>query len=117
MALEYLSSDKVRYLKVDEIDDIFTPEFIDLITFLHETFTPRVHELRIKRQKVLDQALYHGIMPAHPPITEINSSTWNVQSVPSALQTPGIEISGPAHVTSMFINALNPNADRVSFFT
>jgi len=107
----YLSANNVRYLEVDGIGEMFTSEFIDLISFLHKTFTPRVHELRVKRQKVLDNALNNGIMPAHPLISKINLSKWNVQSVPSVLRTPGIEISGPAHLTSMFINALNPNAE------
>src|SRR3989441_1122697 len=48
---------------------------------------------------------------APPPASEANSGTWRVPPVPHDLQQPGIEISGPCSITSMFINALNPGPE------
>ena len=50
-------------------------------------------------------------MPGHLEISSINTQSWKVQPVPQDLKTPGIEISGPVSLTSMFINALNPGPD------
>src|ERR671923_2205155 len=50
-------------------------------------------------------------MPPHLPVPEINTGHWKVPPVPADLLTPGIEISGPASITHMFINALNPGPD------
>ena len=36
---------------------------------------------------------------------------WKVPPVPEDLRAPGIEISGPCSITSMFINALNPGPE------
>jgi malate synthase len=50
-------------------------------------------------------------MPTHPPVSHINTGDWQVPPVPEELQKPGIEISGPCSITSMFINALNPGPE------
>ena len=50
-------------------------------------------------------------MPAHPPVSEINTADWSVPPVPEDLRRPGIEITGPASITNMFINALNPGPE------
>ena len=52
-----------------------------------------------------------GSCPAHLPVSEINTGTWQVPPVPDDLLKPGIEISGPASITHMFINALNPGPE------
>src|SRR5262249_57708205 len=41
----------------------------------------------------------------------ITTETWHVPPVPDDLSRPGIEISGPCSITSMFINALNPGPE------
>jgi malate synthase len=50
-------------------------------------------------------------MPAHLPPSDINTGDWQVPPVPEELRRPGIEITGPASITSMFINALNPGPE------
>ena len=52
-----------------------------------------------------------GKMPGHLPESKINTDEWKVPPVPVELRLPGIEISGPASMTGMFINALNPGPD------
>lgn len=103
--------DRVQYTPVEGIDDLFTPDFLTYLVAMHDKFTSRVHALRDKRAVVLRQAHEQGGLPEHPPISEINTGDWQVEAVPEDLKRPGIEISGPASITPMFINALNPGAD------
>ena len=99
---------KVNFAPVEGSERLFTPEFTDYLAELHNRFTGRIHELREKRAQVLRRAIEHGQLPGHLPQSEINTSDWQVQAVPPELRKPGIEISGPASITGMFINALNP---------
>jgi malate synthase len=96
---------------VEGADALFTPAFADYLVRLHDEFTPRIRVLRDRRAEVLARALHQGIMPAHPPVSEANTGDWRVPPVPEELQKPGIEISGPCSITSMFINALNPGPE------
>ena len=91
--------------------EVFTPEFIEYLEALHDRFTPRIHELRAKRAKVLDNAIKRNGMPGPLPESEITTGDWQVPAVPAELRRPGIEISGPVSITPMFINALNPGPD------
>ncbi|MBI4587360.1 MAG: hypothetical protein HY725_00860, partial [Candidatus Rokubacteria bacterium] len=43
--------------------------------------------------------------------SEATTGAWRVPPVPEDLRKPGIEISGPCSITSMFINALNPGPE------
>ena len=86
-------------------------EFVEYLAALHDRFTPRVIAMREKRAAVLDRALKDRVLPAHPPVSEANTGAWRVPPVPDDLRTPGIEITGPASITGMFINALNPGPD------
>ena len=90
---------------------LLTDEFVEYLAALHDSFTPRVIALREKRAAVLDRALKDRVLPAHPPVSEANTGDWQVPPVPDDLRTPGIEITGPASITGMFINALNPGPD------
>ena len=49
--------------------------------------------------------------PAPLPPSAATSGDWQVPPVPDDLRKPGIEISGPCSITSMFINALNPGPE------
>ncbi|MFQ5830245.1 MAG: hypothetical protein ACE5JD_13975 [Candidatus Methylomirabilia bacterium] len=102
---------RVRVASVEGAAELFTPEFVGYLAHLHDQFTPRVRELRAKRVEMLKRALEHGTPPTHPPTSEINTGDWQVPPVPDDLQKPGIEISGPASQTGMFINALNPGPE------
>src|SRR5207253_1569469 len=60
------------------------------------------------------RALSEHVMPGHPPPSAATTGDWRVPPVPDELRKPGIEISGPCSITSMFINALNagPEGER-----
>ena len=102
---------RVSFASVEGAAELFTSEFNDYLALLHDRFTPQVHRLRSKRFGVLERAHEEGQLPALPPISEANTGDWQVPPVPEDLKRPGIEISGPCSVTSMFINALNPGPE------
>ena len=60
---------------------------------------------------MIDAAVHRGVQPGHLAPSTATTSDWSVPDMPAELWNPGIEISGPAHMTSMFINALNPGPD------
>ena len=91
--------------------ELFSDAFVDYLVHLHEKFAPRIQTLRASRAEVLRRALQDGVLPTHPPVSEINTGDWQVPPVPEDLKRPGIEISGPASITHMFINALNPGPE------
>ena len=105
------TSERVTYANVEGADEVFTTEFLEYFVAAHDRFVGRVHDLRAKRAEVLRRALEDDVMPAHPPVSEINTTEWKVPPVPEDLRRPGIEITGPASVTNMFINALNPGPE------
>ncbi|MGH9339513.1 MAG: hypothetical protein ACRD1R_07975 [Acidobacteriota bacterium] len=105
-----MTQERVQFAPVDGAEELFTPEFQEYLAFLHDQFTARIHALRQKRAEVLKKA-HQGSLPAPLPPSEATTGDWKVASLPSDLQEPGIEISGPASVTGMFINALNPGPD------
>ena len=101
---------RVKYAQVDGAAEVFTDEFVKYLAAAHDEFTSGLHELRVARAGILTRAL-DGDMPKHSPAGEADADDWRVPPVPEELQLPGIEISGPASLTSMFINALNPGPD------
>ncbi len=104
------ASDRIRYAPVEGADELFSPDFTRYLLALHDAHGSRVHALRAARAAMLDGAL-SGSRPLAPlPPSEANGD-WHVPPVPEELRLPGIEISGPVHVTPMFINALNPGPD------
>jgi len=102
---------RAQWAPVEGAAELFTPEFLDYVVRLHDELTPRIRALLAKRQAVLRRALDQGLLPTHPPRTAINTGDWKVPPVPEDLRKPGIEISGPCSITSMFINALNPGPE------
>ena len=105
------TSDRVTYANVEGADEVFTAEFLEYFVAAHDRFVGRVHDLRARRADVLRLALEDGVMPSHPPVSDINTADWCVPPVPEDLRRPGIEITGPASITGMFINALNPGPE------
>ena len=103
-------SDRIRYAPVEGADELFSPDFTRYLLALHDACAPRVQALRAARAEMLDGALRRGRPLAPLPPSEANGD-WQVPPVPEELRLPGIEISGPASVTPMFINALNPGPD------
>ena len=106
-----VATERVKFAEVEGADELFTPEFVGYLVALHDRFAAKVGDLRDKRAVVLRRALERGIMPAHLPTSDINTGDWQVPPVPEELRRPGIEITGPASMTSMFINALNPGPE------
>ncbi len=104
------ATDRLRYASVEGAAPFFAPAFVDYLVALHDAFTPRIHALRARRMEVLARAL-GGVLPGHPPVSASNTGDWRVPPVPEDLTRPGIEISGPCSITSMFINALNPGPE------
>jgi malate synthase len=104
-------SNRVNYTDVDGAAAVLTPEFLEYLVALHDEFVVRVHDLRAKRAGVLRKAIEQGILPGHLATSDINTTNWRVPPVPDDLMRPGIEITGPASITSMFINALNPGPE------
>ena len=105
------ASTRVRFAPVEGADRLFTAEFCDYLAAMHDDFTPRVHALRRQRDAVLRRALEQGILPGPQPASAATTGDWKVPPVPEDLRRPGIEISGPCSITSMFINALNPGPE------
>src|SRR6266853_6432780 len=104
------SSQRVQVAPVEGAAALFTPEFQAYLLRLHDDLGARVHALRAKRADRLVQALQHGRLPS-APVSSAAGGDWKVPPVPKDLATPGIEISGPCSITSMFINALNPGPE------
>ena len=104
------SSSRLKYSKVVGANEVFTDEFINYLVAARDELGPKLLELRCKRAGIVNNAL-EGKMPDHLPESEINTDEWKVPPVPEELKLPGIEISGPASMTGMFINALNPGPD------
>ncbi len=102
---------RVTVASVEGAAALFTPDFLDYLVGLHDEFTPRVHALRAKRDERLERALRQSRLPGPPPASPATTGAWRVPPVPADLARPGIEISGPCSITSMFINALNPGPE------
>jgi malate synthase len=101
---------RVHFEPVEGAAALFTPAFNELLTALHDRLHARAGALRAARARLLDDALRHGRLPAPLP-PGAASGDWKVPPVPQELRKPGIEISGPCSITSMFINALNPGPE------
>ena len=102
---------RVRFAPVEDAAQLFTADFCEYLCKMHDDFTPRVHALRRQRDAVLRRALEQGMLPGHQPASAATTGDWKVPPVPADLRRPGIEISGPCSITSMFINALNPGPE------
>ena len=105
-----VATGRVRYVPVEGASELFTPEFTGYLTFLHDRFSPEIDRLLAKRARTLERA-HRGEQPKPLPASEASTGDWVVPPVPDDLRQPGIEISGPAALTSMFINALNPGPE------
>jgi malate synthase len=110
---QILATPRLRLAPVSGAAELFSPAFVEYLVRLHDEFTPRIHGLRDRRAEMLKAAHEQGIMPTHLPVSEINTRAWQVPPVPKDLLQPGIEISGPASITHMFINALNPGPEGI----
>ena len=104
-------SARVTFAPVEGAARLFTPAFCAYLTRLHDGLDARARALRAARRATLERALRQHVRPGHPPPSEATTGRWQVPPVPEELRRPGIEISGPCSITSMFINALNPGPE------
>src|SRR5438132_12851288 len=102
---------RVRFAPAEGAARLFTPTFCEYLARLHDALGARALELRARRDEGLRRALRDHVMPGHPPPSAATTGDWKVPPVPDELKKPGIEISGPCSITSMFINALNPGPE------
>ncbi|HKC05977.1 MAG TPA: hypothetical protein VKJ67_03865 [Methylomirabilota bacterium] len=105
------AANRVQFAPVEGAAALLNPEFRDYLVRLCDEFASRAHALRAKRDERLARALKQGRLPEPLPASAITTTDWKVPPVPKDLATPGIEISGPCSITSMFINALNPGPE------
>jgi malate synthase len=105
-----MPASRVRVAPVEGADRLFTPEFTEYLLALHDRLGARVHDLIAARAAMLARA-HAGTRPAPLPPGPATTGDWRVPPVPDELRKPGIEISGPCSITSMFINALNPGPE------
>src|SRR5256884_8598913 len=101
---------RVRFEPVEGADRLITPAFNEFLAALHDRLHTRALRLRADRARLLADA-HAGRRPAPLPASEATTGDWKVPPVPDELKKPGIEISGPCSITSMFINALNPGPE------
>lgn len=101
----------ISFSHIDGAAELFTPAFVEYLLAMSLQFTPRVQQLRVARGEMLSKALKLGQLPGRLPPSLASTARWKVPALPEELKKPGIEISGPASVTGMFINAVNPGPD------
>ncbi|HEU0005241.1 MAG TPA: hypothetical protein VFS12_04545 [Terriglobia bacterium] len=105
------ATERLRFAAVQGAAELFTPDFIEYLVYLHDCCAERIRTLRENRLKVLQKAHHQGIAPNYLSSSPSPNEDWKVLPVPEDLKKPGIEISGPASITGMFINALNPGPE------
>jgi len=101
---------RLHVAPVEGAAELFTSEFTGLLVGLHDRLGARVHDLIAARAAMLARA-HAGTPPQPLPPSPATGENWRVPTVPADLRKPGIEISGPCSITSMFINALNPGPE------
>ncbi len=106
-----VATKRITYRDVEGASEVFTPEFNDFLLHMHDQFASRIEMLMGRRKEVLQKALHNGILPTYLPQSEATTGDWKVAPYPDELNRRGIEISGPASITGMFINALNPGPE------
>ena len=104
-------ADRVQSNAAGNWDDILNDDVMGLVASLQDEFGTRSSGLREARIDSINSAVHRGVQPGHLAPSEATTSDWSVPDMPGELWNPGIEISGPAHMTSMFINALNPGPE------
>ena len=104
---------RVIYPITEKTSHLFSDDFVDYLLNMHDTFNGQVEALRLARQATLTKAHKEGIYVLQKAPTDKNINDWTIGPLPEELRRPGIEISGPASITRMFINAINPSQNGV----
>ena len=89
---------------------ILTPEALSFMAKLVRTFAERRNQL-LKKRKERQEAFNRGEKPNFLPETEhIRNGDWTIAPLPKDLLDRRVEITGPAGVRKMVVNALNSGA-------
>jgi malate synthase len=102
---------RVQYRDVAGASEIFTPDFLDFFASLDDAIREQIASVRSARTERLRKALHGRTPPAPLPPSEATIEPWQVPELPRHLLQPGIEISGPASIASMMVQALNPGPE------
>ena len=102
---------RLLFPNIEGTEVLFTEEFQEYLLSLHDLLSDRILEVRKERIRTVESVHQNGFEVLELPGSEINTTDWQVDTVPDDLQQPGIEISGPAGIASMFINAVNPGPE------
>src|ERR1700730_1761402 len=105
------SHPRVRYRDVPGASEILTPDFLDFLAGLDDAMRDQIATVRAARAERLRRALQNNTPPASLPPSEATIQPWQVPVLPAPLTLPGIEISGPASIASMMVQALNPGPE------
>jgi len=105
------SHPRVRYRDVSGASEILTPDFLDFLAGLDDATRDQIATVRAARAERLRRALQNNTPPASLPPSEATIQPWQVPVLPAPLTLPGIEISGPASIASMMVQALNPGPE------
>lgn len=105
------SNSRVRYHDVPRASEIFTTDFLNFLTGLHDATRDQIAAIRVARADRLKQALTNNTPPGPLPSSDATTESWQVPALPAPLLLPGIEISGPASIGSMMVQALNPGPE------
>ena len=104
---------RVEYSDVPGAAEILTAEFVHFLVALDDALREHVVRVRIARGERIRRAVNDRTLPGSLPRSEATAESWRVPPLPKPLRLPGIEISGPASISSMMIQALNPGPDGV----
>ncbi|AOS64054.1 malate synthase A [Actinoalloteichus hymeniacidonis] len=100
----------LRGTGVDRVDEVFTPEAIELIEMLHRRFEPTRVALLAERGERERRLAAGGSLDFLPETREIREDpTWTVPPPAPGLEDRRVEITGPTD-RKMTINALNSGA-------
>jgi malate synthase len=105
------SHPRVQHRDVQGAAEILTPEFLNFLVGLDDAIRAQVAVVRTARTERLRQALRNNTPPRSLPPSEATTQAWQVPDLPAPLTLPGIEISGPASIASMMVQALNPGPE------
>jgi malate synthase len=102
---------RVEFADVAGTNEILTSEFLEFVAGLDDLVRDSIQAARNARAERIRRALRENVLPGPPPPSEATSAPWQVPALPHPLTLPGIEISGPASIASMMVQALNPGPE------
>ena len=109
--MKQIINGRVKYKNVEGHERVFSNQFLEYLLKVHDNFSNRIQKIRKNRELILNDAIKNKIQPTSLTNNSIDYSGWMVPNIPKDLTTYGIEISGPASNTPMFINGLNPDKE------